>query len=96
MAVPEGAPGVSPNTRLVYSVVRPREGHLQDRGLGESRPAVGQEEEQACDELRQAQQVNQAVLQEGHHEEDGAVAAAGVPVLPPVQLIIALLPLQCT
>lgn len=50
---------------------------------------MGQEEEQASDELRQAVQEHQAILQEGHHEEDGAKPEAGVPVLPSVLLISA-------
>lgn len=65
-------------------MVRPFEGHLQDRRLRQSGQTVGQEEEQTRHELRQAQQVNPAVLQEGHHEEDGEITKAGLPVLPPV------------
>nr|XP_023022907.1 DNA-binding protein D-ETS-4 isoform X1 [Leptinotarsa decemlineata] len=44
----------------------------------------GKRKKQACDELRQAQQVHQTVLQEGHHEENREVAEARLPVLLPL------------
>lgn len=40
--------------------------------------------EPACYELRQAVEVAAPVLQEGHHEEDRAVPASSLPVLPPL------------
>ena len=42
---------------------------------------MGQAQEQAQDELRQTEQVHQAVLQEGNHEEDRQISAFGLPVL---------------
>lgn len=49
---------------------------------------MGQAEESACDELRQTEPVDKAVLQEGHHEEDGAISAASLPILPSVQFVV--------
>lgn len=60
------------------------EGHLQDRRFSQSGSTLGQKEEQARHELRQAQQVHPPILQEGHHEENGKVTKAGLPVLPSV------------
>ena len=45
---------------------------------------MGKEKEPACHELRQAFQITQAVLQEGHHEEDREDAEARLPVLFPL------------
>ena len=52
------------------------------------RQAVGHAEEPSSHELRQTQPLHPPVLPEGHHEEDGTVAAARLPVLPSVRPLI--------
>lgn len=71
----------------MHQVVGSFQGHLQDRRLCQSGEAMGQAEKPSCYELRQIEQVDKAVLQEGHHEENREVTATGLPVLPPVQLV---------
>lgn len=82
LAVPEGAAAEPGRARLLHTLAGPQQGRLQDRGLGARGAALGQAEESARHELRQAQPQHPAVLQEGHHEEDGAQSETGVPVLP--------------
>lgn len=65
----------------------PDKGRLQDRGLCDCGSLVGSPEESSCDELRQVVAVHPTVLQEGHHEEDRAIAATGVPVLSSLLLV---------
>lgn len=71
----------------MHQVAGSHQGHLQDRRLCESGETLGEEEESPCHELRQIEQVDTAVLQKGHHEENREVTATGLPVLPPVQLV---------
>ena len=81
MAVRQGALERAPPPLRMHPLGRPGKGHLQDRRLRQGGSPVGQAQEPACHELRQAFQITQAVLQEGHHEEDGTDAETGLPVL---------------
>jgi hypothetical protein len=64
-----------------------RQGHLQNRRLRTGGAFVGKAKKSSGHELRQAVEVAETVLQEGHHEEDGEDAEAGLPVLLPVPLV---------
>jgi len=64
-----------------------QQGGLQDRGFGARGAAMGQAEKPTRHELRQTQPQHSAVLQEGHHEEDGAQPETGVPVLSSLLLV---------
>ena len=81
MAVRQGALERAPPPLRMHPLGRPGKGHLQDRRLRQGGSPVGQAQEPTCHELRQAFQITQAVLQEGHHEEDGTDAETGLPVL---------------
>lgn len=85
VAVPEGAAARTSRARLVRALARPARGRLQDRGLGARGAPLGRQEEPPRHELRQALPLNPPVLQEGHHAEDRALSAPGLPVLPPLQ-----------
>lgn len=60
---------------------------FQNRGLRTSCKTLGQKEEPASNELRQAVQEYQAILQEGYHEEDRTKPKACVSVLSSILLV---------
>lgn len=90
VAVPQGVAGRAAGEWNCHPVDRPQQGHLQDRGLCSCGQVVGSAQESSGDELRQAVPLHQAVLQEGHHEEDGAIAEVGLPVLSSLQPVVVL------
>ena len=62
---------------------------LQDRRQRPGGSSLGQTQEPTGYELRQTKPLHPPVLPEGHHEEDGTLAAARLPVLPPVRSLTA-------
>jgi len=66
-------------------VVGPEAGRVQNRRQPGRGPSVGPPQEPSRHELRQTVPESAAVLQKGHHAQDGTLATARLPVLPSVQ-----------
>lgn len=71
----------------MYPLVGSHQGHLQNRGFGESGTVMGQAQKSAGHELRQVEQIDQTVLQKGNYEKDGTIATSRLSVLPPLQSV---------
>lgn len=67
------------------------ERNIQNWGLGQSGKRMGPQEEQAANELRQAESVHPSVLQERHHQENRALKTTCLSVLRTVLVTTALI-----
>lgn len=84
VAVPAGAARRAAVEWLGHPLAGSLPGHLQDRGLGASGQTLGQTQEPSRHELRQTVPLHSAVLSQGHHAQNRAIAASGLSVLRPL------------
>jgi len=81
VAISEGAACFRTTKWFMHSMVGSEQRSFQDWRQCSSGTPLGNPQEPSSNELRQTVKVHPAILQEGNHEENGAISATGLPVL---------------